>query len=355
MHREWLACKERGTDMYKHLLVPMDDSILSGATAELAVTFAKSISARMTFIHVRDDFAGSSDGALIEVLNPDTFTEVSRGNAQAIIAKAESAALTAGVDASTVIRMGSKPHLAILDVAKQLDCDLIFMASHGRRGIKGMLQGSVTQKLIQEATLPVLVSQVESNKELSAEERAIIIMKNEHRCLAAVVRGFQQSLVEAAAGETEADFSLFMAMLFYIEDYSERLHHPKEDRYLFTALRKRTQAFDTVLDELEQQHQQETPFLKKLREQLAEYVEGKSGADKAFSETFNKFAELQWQHMTTEEEQIFPAVKEHLSASDWQDIASAFEENGDPQFDLGTDASFERLFSRLMNQVSGGK
>lgn len=341
--------------MYKHLLVPMDDSILSGATAELAVTFAKSIGARLTFIHVRDDFAGSSDGALIEVLNPDAFTEVSLGNAQAIIAKAESAALTAGVDASTVIRVSSKPHLAILDVAAKLNCDLIFMASHGRRGIKGLLHGSVTQKLIQDATLPVLVSQVESNKELSADERATIIMKNEHRCLAAVVRGFKQSLAEVEAGRSEPDFSLFMAMLFYIEDYSERLHHPKEDRYLFSALRKRTPAFDTVLNELEQQHQQETPFLIKLREQLAEYVEGKAGADKAFTETFNTFAELQWQHMTTEEDQVFPAAQQHLSASDWESIARAFEENGDPQFDPDTDASYERLFSRLMNQVNGGK
>ncbi|WP_417223085.1 universal stress protein [Amphritea sp.] len=338
--------------MYKHLLVPLDDSMLSGATVEQAASFARSIGARITFVHVRADFAGSSDGALIEVMNPDAFTEAALGNAQGLLAKAKSAAIAAGVDAATVIRVGNKPAMTILEVATQQQCDLIFMASHGRRGINGMIQGSVTHKLLQNATLPVLVSQVESNTELSTQEQAITIIKNEHRALSAVVRGLQQRLTELDDEPEEADFALLMAMLFYIEDYSERLHHPKEDDYLFTALRQRTSDFGGVLAELEQQHQQETPIMDKLRQQLADYVAGQEGAGNAFTETLNRFAEQQWKHMASEEQLIIPAAREHLLPSDWDEIAQAFAVNGDPQFNVDKRASFERLFTRLMNQVT---
>lgn len=337
--------------MYHHLLVPIDDSILSEATVEQAVNFAKSLGARVTFFHAAANFAASSDGALIEVVNPEAFTQVAMGNARAIIARAEAAALTADVPSSTEVVTSDAPHKAILAAASSLDCDLIFMSSHGRRGLKGIIHGSVTQKLLQETTLPILVSRVESNTRLSAEERAISIIKGEHRCLTSVVKGMQSALQDVEAGKQSPDFSMFMAMLFYIDDYSARLHHPKEDAYLFAALRKRTQDFEAVIDELEKQHLQEKPFLTDLHEKLAQYIEGEAGADQAFKETFDKFANLQWQHMKSEEELIIPGARQYLNQSDWEEIAAAFEENGDPQFDEDTDASFERLFTRLMNQM----
>lgn len=337
--------------MYQHILVPIDDSILSEATVEQAVTFAKSLGARVTFFHAAANFAGSSDGALIEVLNPEAFTEAALGNARAIIARAEAAALTADVNATTQVQISDTPHKAILEAARSSECDLIFMSSHGRKGLKGIIHGSVTQKLLQETSLPILVSRVESNTQLSAEDRAISIIKGEHRCLTAVVHSMQSLLQEIDCAKQDADFSVLMAMLFYIDDYSARLHHPKEDTYLFSALRKRTQDFDVIISELEKQHLQEKPLLRDLHEKLAQHIEGHPAADQAFKEAFDQFANLQWLHMKSEEELIIPAARQHLKNSDWEEIAIAFEANGDPQFDKDTDASFDRLFARLMNQV----
>ena len=89
---------------------------------------------------------------------PATFNEHMAGEARAILAKAEVVAREAGVPHDSFAMTSDRPHEAILDVAEERGCDLIFIASHGRRGIKGLMLGSQTQKVLQHATIPVLVS-----------------------------------------------------------------------------------------------------------------------------------------------------------------------------------------------------
>ncbi len=85
------------------------------------------------------------------------------GEARAILAKAEVVARVAGVPYESAVMTSDRPHEAILHAAESRGCDLIFIASHGRRGIKGLMLGSQTQKLLQHATIPVLVSAIQSN------------------------------------------------------------------------------------------------------------------------------------------------------------------------------------------------
>ncbi len=149
--------------MYQHILVPVDDSELAIITVGKAVSFARTLGARITFFHARSDFAATSDGAVIHALSPTEFVEQAAGNARAVLARAESEARLAGVPFESVGRTSDRPYEAILDIATEQGCDLIFMASHGRRGLKGLLLGSQTQKVLAHTTIPVLVSSVESN------------------------------------------------------------------------------------------------------------------------------------------------------------------------------------------------
>lgn len=339
--------------MYRHLLVPIDGSPLASATVEQAVAYARTTGARITFFHARLDYAATGDGALLHAMAPATFAENAAGNARALLAKAEAAAQGADVDATSVAVTSDRPHEAILTAATGLGCDLIFMASRGRRGLARVLQGSVTQKVLQEATLPVLVAAVESNLPPNDEQRALAIIRDEHRSLAAVIHGLQHVLRESAKSAATPDFNLLHSMLFYIESFPERLHHPKETTHLFARLRARTDECDTLIDELERQHVEGAADFVVLRDTLDAWKKGKADAAERFALAVQRFAESQWQHMGAEETLVLPAASRHLTPADWAEIARAFGENGDPRFDADTDASFERLFTRLMNLTAG--
>ena len=149
--------------MYRHLLVPLDDSPLAVENVNQAVKLAKTLGAKVTFFHAQADYGASGVGALERVMSPAVFNEHMAGEARAILAKAEVVARIAGVPHDSAVMTSDRPHEAILHVADTRGCDLIFIASHGRRGIKGLMLGSETQKVLQNTTIPVLVSAVESN------------------------------------------------------------------------------------------------------------------------------------------------------------------------------------------------
>lgn len=324
--------------MYKHLLVPIDGTPLATSTIEQAVAYARASGARLTFLHARADVGATGDGALLHAMSAQSFSAAAAGNARVLVAKAEAAARAAGVAAASVVVTSDRPHEAILEAAQSAGCDLIFMASHGRRGLMGAVLGSVTRKVLGQTTLPVLVAAVEANlASLTNEQQAIAILRDEHRSLAAVLHALIELVGDPAR---QPDAALLRAMVFYIEQFPQRLHHPKEDAYLFRRLHQRTQEFDAVLAELEQQHVNGAAQFAVLRTALDD------GDMAAFKRAVDDFAELQWRHMSAEEKLILPAASRHLAEDDWREIAQAFAPHGDPRF--GNGESFESLANRLL-------
>lgn len=145
--------------MFKHILVPTDGSALSSDTARRAVDFARETGARITFFYAKPDYpvAFYGEGALIDPTTPERFTEMAEKQAQEILAAARALAAAAGVEAATASATSDIPYEAIIDAAAAGACDLIFMASHGRRGLSGLLLGSETQKVLTHSKIPVLV------------------------------------------------------------------------------------------------------------------------------------------------------------------------------------------------------
>lgn len=145
--------------MFKHVLVPTDGSSLSDATVARAVAFAKDANARITFFYAQPGFPMPiyGEGALIDPTTPEQFAKAAAEEAQHILDKAKEQADGAGVVADTDTLVNEIPYEAIIDAANRHACDLIFMASHGRRGIASLLLGSETNKVLTHTRIPVLI------------------------------------------------------------------------------------------------------------------------------------------------------------------------------------------------------
>lgn len=145
--------------MFRHLLVPTDGSELSERTVARAISFAKDANARITFFFAKPDYPISfyGEGALIDPLTPEKFAEATDKQADEILRRAEQDAQAAGVASDSVSVVSDTPHEAIIQSAEAQECDLIFMASHGRRGLSALLLGSETHKVLTHSTIPVLV------------------------------------------------------------------------------------------------------------------------------------------------------------------------------------------------------
>jgi hemerythrin-like domain-containing protein len=271
------------------------------------------------------------------------------GAARAILAKAEVVARVAGVPHDSAIMTSDRPHEAILHAAEARGCDLIFIASHGHRGIKGLMLGSQTQKILQLTTIPVLVAAVESNMPCAEMLAPLTTIRDEHRSIAAVIHGLEFVARQARDHGIPPSFPLLRAMLHYLVAFPEELHHPKEDAYLFRKLRQRTSEFDATLDELERQHVSGHQLVEELARSIDAYEADPQGGLTGFAEALDRFSTSQIQHMALEAKVIIPAARMHLTGEDWAEIGAAFAANGDPRFSVDNDEEFRELFVRIVN------
>ena len=335
--------------MYRHLLVPVDGTALSTETVGQAVAFARSVGARVTFYFAAPKSGASTQGEpeLLWNSSSEQLVYAFEGRARELLAKAESAARAAGIPFASVSTVSERPHEGILSAARLSGCDLIFMASHGRRSSIGMMLGSQTLKVLMSAEIPVLVA---ATSNPAAPARAIGIIHDEHRSLAAVLHAWTHLMTTARRKGTRPDAALMRAIVRYIRDFPLALHHPKEDEYLFRRLRARTASVNADLDELERQHERDH----RLIDELAALVESEAtgGGDLAAVEAaVARYASFVWEHMDREESVILPAAQRHLTDSDWVEIEAAFSANRDPRFHIDTDMEYRRLFSRIVNHA----
>lgn len=336
--------------MYQHLLVPIDGSPLASLNVEHAVALARDQGARITFLHVRADFGSTGEGALLATLDPARYAQAETGSSNAWLARAAAAAQASQVSCDVLSRVAEHPHEAIHTTALERDCDLIVIASHGRAGLRGRFAHSVTAKLLAVATVPVLVTRVETNVPLTSEQRALAVIRDEHRSLAAVIQAMQDAVVE---GSGPVDFSMMRAAVFYLREFPERLHHRREEETLFALLRQRAPESASAIAVLEAQHREGHMAFARLEAALATFERHGNSERAAFAAELERYAQHQWTHMGQEETEILPLASAHLTEADWQAIATAFESHSDPRFDLQTESGFAAVFRRLMDLAAG--
>jgi nucleotide-binding universal stress UspA family protein len=146
--------------MFKHILVPTDGSPLSQLATAKAIEFALAINAKLTFMTVLSVMMTDFDGH--EGIPIDRSAELKelehlKERARAILAGPEAQAKAAKIECATVVHTSPSPHEGIINASHELKCDLILMASRGHKGVKGLVLGSETHKVLTNSKIPVLV------------------------------------------------------------------------------------------------------------------------------------------------------------------------------------------------------
>ncbi|MDH3286845.1 MAG: hemerythrin domain-containing protein [Betaproteobacteria bacterium] len=185
----------------------------------------------------------------------------------------------------------------------------------------------------------------------ASRDRAVAVIQAEHRALEMVTAVLQRVLSDVQQGLVEPDCRLLAAMLYYIESFPEREHHPKEDDYLFKALRARTREGSALLDELQGEHVRGGQMMAYLAQTLVRYQGGAPDGLAAFAAAVDAYAALLGDHMRREEDVILPLADAHLTESDWAAMAAAFTENRDPLFGEEASEEMRRLRRRITSLV----
>ena len=143
--------------MFKQILLPTDGSELSTRAVLAGVSFAKEVGAQVVGLTVLPDFHTFTANADMIESTEDEYLAASETRGARYLAEITDAARASGVPCTTVLARSDQPYEAILHTARDRGCDLIIMASHGRRGLGGMLLGSETQKVLVHSAIPVMV------------------------------------------------------------------------------------------------------------------------------------------------------------------------------------------------------
>ena len=179
--------------------------------------------------------------------------------------------------------------------------------------------------------------------------KAIRIIHDEHRSLAAVLHGMLHLVREIGDRGKPPDFRLLDAMVYYIDAFPERFHHPKEDRYLFRILRLRHPGAAPLLERLETEHRAGAEKIRTLEQALARYKGGGPAEFSNFRAAVEAYATFHWDHMHAEETELLPLAEKTLTDADWQEIDSAFLGHTDPLLGMEVGSQYDALFSRIVS------
>jgi nucleotide-binding universal stress UspA family protein/hemerythrin-like domain-containing protein len=334
--------------VYQHILVPIDGSESSAMIVRNAVELARTIGARVTFLHVMRDASKDlyGEAALLRTIAPDKFEDEGIEHASEHLAKAEAAARLAGIECSSLTATGITPHRAILETAGEQDCDLIFMESHDMRSYARTVAGSETLKTLLASSVPVLVSSAGAMK--GASIKTLMTFASEHQSLAAVAHGLVYVVAEALGG-TAPDFKVLRAIIAYIGEYPEKRHHPLEEDFLFRAIRNRTHECDALIDELQRQHGLERDEFRKLADEFTAFEADPKARLDSFAAVALRFYQGAMTHMALEDDVLLPAAIKYLEKEDWERMEGAFAEVRDPRYEFDWASGVRPLFKRILS------
>lgn len=179
---------------------------------------------------------------------------------------------------------------------------------------------------------------------------AVARIKDEHLALASVLYGLRQATAHIRE-HGAPDFRLLFALLDYIVEFPERLHHPKEDEYLFRALATRCAGARSLIAELAAEHVRGDALIGALRDALLRYSRVGADAYQPFADAVEDYVAFHWQHMGKEEEVLLPLAQRHLTTEDWSRIDAAFRANDNPLAGLPPKAHTDALFRRILELV----
>jgi hemerythrin-like domain-containing protein len=178
--------------------------------------------------------------------------------------------------------------------------------------------------------------------------KAIQKIRDEHRSISAVLHALKQLARDVQDAHVKPEFPVFHAMLRYIDEFPEELHHPKEDKFLFPPLAARALGAQALIDGLRREHEEGKRLIRELERSLVLFEDLWPAGAGEFLRKVDAYAEFHWKHMRKEEQELLPLAENYLSAADWQMIDSAFDANRDPIAGV-REKDFRTLFTKIVN------
>jgi len=178
--------------------------------------------------------------------------------------------------------------------------------------------------------------------------QALKTIRDEHEVLCAMLHSMRLLLAQQRARPGGPDFGLLRAMLFYVDEFPNRLHHPKEEALLFPRVRAACPEIAEVLDQLGEDHEHGARSLHHLEHALTAYEMLGDERREAFEQALQRYSTFYLRHMELEERVVLRAAIEHLSDEDWAALDEAFASNRDPFTGHAPDEAFKPLHARIL-------
>jgi hemerythrin-like domain-containing protein len=195
-----------------------------------------------------------------------------------------------------------------------------------------------------------MIAITEEVQKANMRERALSALQKEHRSLLEVVALLERLLDDLARFDSAPDFVLLSSALHYIDEFPERVHHPKEEQHIFDRLRRRTTALDPALDRLCAQHVESDTLSRRAARAMVRYQGGAHDGLSRLRAAVRAYSALLTEHIAAEE-QLFECAAAYLTEGDWLSIAAAFEAHVDPLSAHSTVAEFRLLHERIRNML----
>jgi hemerythrin-like domain-containing protein len=178
---------------------------------------------------------------------------------------------------------------------------------------------------------------------------ALRVIQSEHQALAAMLRSLVMLIDRTSSTRQPPPFDVMRAMLFYIDEFPERLHHPKESDLLFPKVRARRPDLAAVFDSLDHDHARGEASARDLQHRLLAYELLGEPRREAFEAAARRYVQNYLQHMALEESTVLPAARESLLPEDWHALNAAFEANRDPLAGHDPSGEYGPLFRKIVN------
>ena len=175
------------------------------------------------------------------------------------------------------------------------------------------------------------------------------IIRDEHASLAAMLQSMRLMVDRGPANAPENFFDVMRAMLFYIDEFPERLHHTKESDLLFPRVVQRAPHVMATVDRLERDHMAGEKDVREVQHLLLAWELLGKARRQDFVDAFSQYVNFYLEHMRLEESVILPEAEKVLSEADWKELDEAFEKNCDPLTGkYPPDPAYDRLFTRIV-------
>lgn len=175
-------------------------------------------------------------------------------------------------------------------------------------------------------------------------------IREEHASLAAMLQSLRMMLKRGPAGDRKQFFEVLGAMLFYIDEFPEKLHHTKETALLFPRVLRAAPELRETVDHLDQDHHRSEAGVRELQHLLIAWELLGETRRQAFEALCVRYVDAYIEHMRLEEAVILPAAEKHLSEADWLELDTAFAQNTDP---LNGRYAREPLYDTLYSRIVG--